>query len=160
MSAIRSRVSIGVLRTFAARHIERITQMGDFTQRRRVAELKRFADDCAKLHAAALVAVVLIAQKTPQPETTRRPSWLRLARFCGFSVLSQDRRVPNIQAKACSLRACGPQGRLSLPAIHLSRPATHPSRRGSAQASRTWISPPCEISKRAALADANQTTTT
>jgi len=54
--------------------------MGDFNQRRRVAELKRFADDCAKLHAAALVALVSIAQGTPQPETTRRPSWLRLAR--------------------------------------------------------------------------------
>jgi len=61
MSAIRSRVSIGFSRTFAARHIDRITQMGDFTQRRRVAELKRFADDCPKLHAAAVVALVSIA---------------------------------------------------------------------------------------------------
>ncbi|MGA3341864.1 MAG: transposase, partial [Methylocella sp.] len=40
-----------------------------------------------------------------QPETTRRPSWLRLARhasrFYGFSVLSRDPRSPNIRAKAC-----------------------------------------------------------
>ena len=115
-----------------------------FTQRRRVAELKPFAHDCAKLHAAALVALVSIAQGTPQPETTRRPSWLRLARhasrFYGFSVLLRDRRGPNIRAKACSLRACGPQGRLSLPAIHLSLPAMHPSRRGFAQPSWSWIS--------------------
>ena len=79
-----------------------------FDQRRRVAELKPFADDCAKLHAAALAAVVLIAQGTPQPETTRRPSWLRLARraskFYGFSVLSRDPRVPNTPAHEAKRR--------------------------------------------------------
>ena len=116
-----------------------------FDQRRRVAELKPFADDCAKLHSVALAAVVLIAQGTPQPETTRRPSWLRLARhaskFYGFSVLSRDPRGPNIRAKACSLRACAPQGRLPRPTMHLSRPATHSSRRVSARASRSRISP-------------------
>src|SRR5208283_3198329 len=106
-----------------------------------MAELKPFADDCAKLHAVALAAVVLIAQGTPQPETTRRPSWLGLARhasrFYGFSVLSRDPRGPNIRAKACSLRACALQGRLS-------RPATHPSRRVSARASRSRIFPSSE----------------
>lgn len=110
-----------------------------FDQRRRAVELKPFVDDCAKLHAVALAAVVLIAQGTPQPETTRRPSWLRLARhasrFYGFSVLSRDPRGPNIRAKACSLPAAAPQGRLPRPTMHLSRPATHSSRRRSALAS-------------------------
>src|SRR5208283_919837 len=107
-----------------------------FDQHRRVAELKPFADDCAKL---AHAAMVLIAQGTPQPETTRRPSWLRIARhasrFYGFSVLSRDPRGPNIRAKACSHRAYAPQGRISRPAMHLSRCV-------SARASRSRISPP------------------
>jgi hypothetical protein len=68
------------------------------------AELKHFADDCAKLHAAAVAAVVSIAQGTPQPGTARRPSWLHLALhvlgFYGFSVLFRDPRVPDIRAKA------------------------------------------------------------
>jgi hypothetical protein len=101
-------------------------------------ELKHFADDCAKLHAAAVAAEVSIAQGTPQPGTARRPSWLHLARhasgFYGFSVLSQDARVPDIRAKAYSLRACTPRGRPS-------RPTMHPSRRGSVQGSRPRIPP-------------------
>ena len=116
-----------------------------FDHRLRVAELKPFADDCAKLHAAALAAVVSIAQGRPQPETPRRSSWLRLARpaskFYGSSVLSRDPRGPNIRAKACSLRTSTLQGRLPRPPMHLSRPATHPSRRISAWASRSRISP-------------------
>ncbi len=135
-------------RTQGTRHIERITQIGNFNQRRRVTELKPFADDCAKLHAVALAAVVLIAQGTPQPETTRPPSWLRLARhtsrFYGFSALARDPRGPNIRAKACLLRACALQGRLSRPTMHLSRPATHASRRVSARASWSRISPSSE----------------
>jgi hypothetical protein len=42
--------------------------MGDFDQRRRVAKLKPFADDCAILHAAALAAGVSFAQGAPPPE--------------------------------------------------------------------------------------------
>ena len=62
--------------------------MSNFDQRRRGAELKRLADDCAKVHAAALSAMASIVQGAAQAGTARRPSWLRLAphasEFYGF----------------------------------------------------------------------------
>jgi hypothetical protein len=56
--------------------------MGAFDQHRHIAELKPVTDDYTKAHAAVLAAKLSIVHGALQvPETTRRPSWLRLSRW-------------------------------------------------------------------------------
>ena len=59
--------------------------MGGFDQRRCVAELKPIADDCAKLHATALVALYRSPRGTAAGNN-RRPAWLRLARHASRNL--------------------------------------------------------------------------